>query len=677
MSLTTIMLIIMGALAIALVILLLVLKKQKKRYNRSIKFIDKKRSSQSYFWINLLYRLYNNTPVLSKYFKKTKNKIKILYPSDPVTINKKTTQMFSKSFIILFGVCVGVILISGGDLFFCAMGIFTGFVLFKASIDSKAYKMECKLLREFERFVSDFPLTYRENHGLIEDALLDSIEKLSYELGIHISNIYDIIVSPNIEEALNSYMEYSPNKYILMFVSLCVTVKEYGDKELDDGSTAFLKGVMNLEKQLNTEMLRRQEIENNFQSLTVIAIAPVLAIKPVEWWGTSMMEDIASFYTGIFGITCMFAIFLASFLCYSMVIHLKTTNNDTFKETSIWKQISDNRFLSPFFNNQVRQHYTTALKINNMMRNTGDNTGPKAFLCQCLGIAIAGFIATCAIFTTGQIQSMRNTATNITNDFDNVVVPNDNYIEILETFDQQLLDAHLKDKEINEDSLRQELRNSNAVFKNETYQNAVIESFMTRYNKYHNTYFRYWYLLVAIFVAVAGFFSPYLMLWFKNRQVHIGKEDEVNSFNTLMLIFMHMDGINVGIILEWMERFSYFYKENISECIVNFERNEQKALQQLMESDPQFEFQKFVKGLIKIDDIGPEKAFEDLESQQDYYNRRREQHNKKITMSKSIQARRFAFTPMWACIILYLIVPLFYYGITMLLSMMSSMNLSV
>ena len=53
--------------------------------------------------------------------------------------------------------------------------------------------------------------------------------------------------------------------------------------------------------------------------------------------------------------------------------------------------------------------------------------------------------------------------------------------------------------------------------------------------------------------------------------------------NLLALIFMDMDGTQVSTVLEWMERFSYSYKTAISECIVNLEMGEQRALQKLYE----------------------------------------------------------------------------------------------
>ncbi len=632
-------------------------------------------SKREYAVTAFFYKLYQSLPVINRMFQTTREKMKRLYPADALTINKRSTQVMGASMALLISISAIGIIISGGDLFFCAMGVFMGSVLFKATLEARLYRMEYELLEQFGRFVSDFPLAYRDNHGLLEDALLDAIDDLPYGIGLHITKVYDIISSPDMAEKLSEYVDYAPNKYILMFVSLCSTTREYGDKNLPDGSTAFTKGIINLEKKINTELLRRQELDTAFRGLSAIALGVVAFIKPIEWWGSSMIPEIAPFYRGVFGTTVTFLVFIASYLCYSLITSLKTNNNDTLKTTSVWHKISEFPPLVPILNRQVRQHYTKMLKINERMKLSGDHTGPKAFIVQCWILAAAAFIITNVIFGTAVVQNIQSIADNMESDFVNTIVPNDNYTRIMAEESALLVRQHIKDKEVDEDALRKQIVEDQPALYRAEYTNAVIDSFMKRRQRYAGLYYKWWYLLTAIFISIIAFHVPYWVLKFKSQSVNVGKEDEVNSFNTLMLIFMNMDGIGTENILEWLERFAFFYKDNISECIINFERDNQKALEDLLESDPAYDFKRFAKGLMKIDDVGIKESFEDLETQQDYMNSRREQYNHKMSMIKSQHAARLAFIPGIILIALYFITPLAYYSIKMITNLAGTLSI--
>lgn len=57
---------------------------------------------------------------------------------------------------------------------------------------------------------------------------------------------------------------YAPNNVILSFVSLATTTRIYCDKTLPDGNTTFIKGLTNLQKQLNEEVLNMDRLDIAF-----------------------------------------------------------------------------------------------------------------------------------------------------------------------------------------------------------------------------------------------------------------------------------------------------------------------------------------------------------------------------------------------------------------------------
>lgn len=60
-------------------------------------------------------------------------------------------------------------------------------------------------------------------------------------------------------------------------------------------------------------------------------------------------------------------------------------------------------------------------------------------------------------------------------------------------------------------------------------------------------------------------------------------ENEVMQFQTIILMLMRIERVNVEMILEWLERYSNIFKEPISKCVNNYEAGAWEALEQLKE----------------------------------------------------------------------------------------------
>lgn len=103
----------------------------------------------------------------------------------------------------------------------------------------------------------------------------------------------------------------------------------------------------------------------------------------------------------------------------------------------------------------------------------------------------------------------------------------------------------------------------------------------------------------------------------------MNREDEVAQFRTLILILMHEDGMTIDTILEWMERFAYAFKSSLSDCIINLEYSQQKALERLRDAEFGFApFRRLCESLISTDKVGIIKAFDYLETERDYYQKK-------------------------------------------------------
>ena len=160
--------------------------------------------------------------------------------------------------------------------------------------------------------------------------------------------------------------------------------------------------------------------------------------------------------------------------------------------------------------------------------------------------------------------------------------------------------------------------------------------------------------------------APVAMLEFKRNLIDMRKQEEVVQFQSLMLILMHMDGMTVEKILEWMERFAYCFKEDIAECRVMISHGEKEALMALRDSQRYEPFRDFVENLIAIDKVGVAAAFDEIKTDREFYKEERKEQNERNIERKSSTAKLIAFIPAGLTIALYLVVPIFMYAISML-----------
>ena len=97
-------------------------------------------------------------------------------------------------------------------------------------------------------------------------------------------------------------------------------------------------------------------------------------------------------------------------------------------------------------------------------------------------------------------------------------------------------------------------------------------------------------------------------------------EDEVMQFNTIILMLMKIERVNVEIILEWLERYANIFKEPISKCVNNYESGAWEALEQLKEEVSYQQFIRIVESLqAAVEKIPIADAFDELDTERDYY----------------------------------------------------------
>lgn len=185
-----------------------------------------------------------------------------------------------------------------------------------------------------------------------------------------------------------------------------------------------------------------------------------------------------------------------------------------------------------------------------------------------------------------------------------------------------------------------------------------------------------WYeILIASIAMVVGYMSPIWLMMFQLMLRQMEMEDEVMQFQTIILMLMRIERVNVEIILEWLERYSNIFREPISRCVNNYEAGAWEALEVLKNETNYQLFIRIVESLqAAVERIPIRDAFDELDSERTYYQDKRKQTNERLISRKSLYGKIIGFAPMVCMFVGYLIVPLVYVGLTAMSSSMTSIS---
>lgn len=629
--------------------------KNKKEDTVSKQKVRKK--TNNLMWV---YHLYKNTPFLKRYFVKIRSKVSLMYPADGYSINLMTSRILAKGTLGGIIAVALTLVLSKGNIFYICAGILISYVVITEIVTNSVNALEFMILEQFQDAIQKVRHHYHECK-MVDQSILRCIDEVPYEIGLHLQTIYDIITSQNMKYETDKYIDACPDKMMLTFLAICSSIQEAGDG-LIDGKSKFLTGLEQLKADVADEILMRKRSKYAFMGLSWISLFPVIAVKPAESWVVTNMEEVKSFYSGIYGIVSMIAIFVLSFIAHALIVSLRDKEREIEKDNDLFAKIADVPVISDFLSKVIRKNFSRYNYYNNEMKGMGDHTGPKAFLLKRVTFAVVTFVATILILFFSGISQKINDLNDFSEAFATSTVPNDEYRENMRSIAKEYTAMSKKD-DIKPEDLTLKIMKETGL--KQTYAEQVAELVYSRLSDYYNTYFKWFYILIALALATVGYMVPVWMLKFKHPVINMRKQEEVLQFQSLILILMYMDGINLEEILEWLERFSYCFKEEIATCRMNLNSGQERALsdmQALVQYQP---FSNFVDNMKAIDKVGVIDAFDEVKQEREYSRKQKEIEMTESLKEKASKARIASYVPVFATLILCMLVPMSLYAVQM------------
>ena len=550
-------------------------------------------------------------------------------------------------------------------------------------IDGSVDKIDNKILKEQIDFFSEIRHAYHE-FNMVEEAIYQvAQDDEAPEMSRQAEKIYEVLISDDPESELEKYYDVAPNSYLKEFAGVSYLTKEFGDRTVN-GASLYLKNLNNITQEMQLEILKRDKLDYVFQSLSIIAIVPILAIEPIKNWAISQFSFTQSFYNGRTGMIMQMLVLLLTFVCYVLIRKLKdngstnmnTKNTENPWQAKLYKNPIIKKVIDLFIPNQGTKEYK---KLKENLKEAASKDKMEWIYINRIVLCVVTFIASVLIISYLHKMTINNVYTDPTADYNIVGQMSEKNLKTamqLTESDNKYIDYYKGNTQVTQADIEKIMSrgivNKDYVEAKDEEIEIAAERVLKKIKTVNSESMQWFELLLAMVFAIIAYNAPIWMLVFQAKMRQMEMEDEVMQFQTIILMLMKIERVNVEIILEWLERYANIFKEPISKCVNNYESGPWEALEQLKEDVTYQPFIRIVESLqAAVEKIPIEDAFDELDTERDYYQEKRKESNERLIARKGRIGKVIGFAPMIVLFVGYLIVPLVFIGMT---SMNTSMN---
>ena len=674
-----------AVLLVVLVIAFFVMRRNSKerKYIKQLREGTKSSKFSADVIFQKLYIFYLKTPFTKRYILKLRRRLEILNIDDEYTTRNQAASTLTKALAIIIPLSIAIIALTKNNLLLMVILLVFEVFLLDTIIDGMVDKIDNNLLKQQINFFQEIRHAYHE-YNMVEEAIyMTAQDDDNIEMSRQAEKIYEVLISDDPESELEKYYDVAPNAYLKEFAGISYLTREFGDRKVD-GASLYLKNLNNITQEMQLEILKRDKLNYVFQSLSVISIVPMLGLEPIKDWAIGQFSFTKSFYIGKGGLGVQIAILILTFVCYIMTRKLKdngSTGKDTKNTENPWekKLYSFKPFKKIVDLFMPKEGTKDNMKIKKLMKEAASKEKMEWIYTRRIVLAVFGFIAATFLFVQMHKITIQNIYTEPTTTYNLVGEMSGKELAKAE----QLTESDNKYIEYFKDQPNLKAEDIVAMMEkgkvDETYLKSTdaekmdaAERIMGKIDVIKVEYFSWIELLGGMVVALICYELPMGMLIFQKYIRALEMEDEVMQFQTIILMLMRIERVNVEMILEWLERYSNIFRDPISACVNNYEAGPWEAIEMMKDEVVYLPFIRICESLqAAVEKIPIKDAFDELDTEREYYQAKRKESNERLIARKGRIGKVIGFAPMVVMFIGYLIVPLVVIGLT---AMSSSFN---
>ena len=680
------MLVAVGILfAVVIVAYFILKKKQSTSEYAQLKQLRQGTKNNNYSSEIIYQRLYNfyiNTPFIKRYLFKIRRRLEIINLDDEYLTRKQTSKILTNALLVIIPLTFVIILMTKSNTLLMAILLIFELFMVDSVIDGMVDKMDNKLLTQQIDFFAEIRHAYHE-FNMVEEAIYQVAQGDSApEMSRQAEKIYEILISNDPEGELEKYYDIAPNSYLKEFAGVSYLTKEFGDRTIEKTSL-YLKNLNNISQEMQLEILKRDKLDYVFQSLSVIAIVPLLAMEPIKNWAVKDFSFTSSFYNGSKGMIVQLLIVLLTFICYILTRKLKDNGSTAvqLEPTNPWME---KVYKIPIVKSVVdlfipKEGTKDRRKLNNLLKDAASKDKVHWVYVKKLSLTVGAFIATLLIVAQLHRIQINYIYTEPTSTYDIIGQMSDKDLKSAEQLtqsDNKYLDIFKGKTDTTQEDIAKEMAKSKEYRDSSSDEiETAAERVLGKLRTINSQTLQWYELLIAIVISILAYNTPNALLLFQAKMRKIEMEDEVMQFQTIILMLMRIERVNFEMILEWLERYSNIFREPISRCVNNYESGAWEALEAMKDEVNYKDFIRIIESLqAAVEKIPIAEAFDELDSEREYYQAKRAESNDRLIARKGMIGKVIGFAPMVCLFVGYLIIPLVFIGLTSMTSSFDTMS---
>ena len=683
---------IIGVVAVFVLVVIAYLILRKKMQSSEIREIQKLRAGtkEKSFSMEILYQKlyvkYSKIPFIKRYVLKIRRRLEIINIDDEYLTRKQAATILTKAILIIVPLTIAIIMLTHQN--FLLMSFLLIFEVFLADtlVNGMVDKIDNKLLKEQIDFFSEIRHAYHE-YNMVEEAIYQvAQDDENVEMSRQAEKIYEVLISNDPEDELEKYYDIAPNPYLKEFAGVSYLTKEFGDRKIN-GASLYLKNLNNITQEMQLEILKRDKLDYVFQSLSLISIVPILFLEPLKSWAVSQFSFTSGFYNGKAGMIMQILILVLTFVCYLLTRKLKDNGSVNYNTRDAENPWQEKLYRKPIIKNIVdlfipKQGTKEYRNLQKDLKDAASKDKIEWVYVNRLLLGLVTFIITIIVVMYLHNLVIQNVYTDPTTNYDIIgqMSERDTATAMELTASDNEYIYHFKDDpEVSVEAIAEEMERGRItedyISASEDEINVAAERVMDKIQLINSEDMQWFELIIAMVLAVVAYNMPIWMLKFQAKMRQLEMEDEVMQFQTIILMLMRIERVNVEIILEWLERYANIFKEPISKCVNNYESGPWEALEQLKDDVSFPQFIRIVESLqAAVEKIPIADAFDELDTERDYYQAKRRESNERLITRKGMIGRAIGFAPMIVVFVGYLIIPLVFIGMTSMSTSMAGMQ---
>ena len=630
-----------------------------------------------------LYIKFQKAPFIKRYLYKIRRRLEINNLDDEYLTRMQTAKIIFRAVILVTLLTIGVVVVTHNNLLL--MGIILIFELFiiDTLTDSMVDKIDNNLLLQQIDFFAALRHSYHETNMVGEAIYVTAQDTDAVEVSRQAEKIFEILNSSDPETELEKYYDVAPNNYLKEFAGISFLTQEFGDRKVN-GESLYLKNLENITQEMQLEILKRDKLDYTFKSISVISIVPVLFLEPLKNWATNNFGFTVAFYEGKSGMLVQLGVILLTIISYIMIRKLK--DNGSVKRV----EDTQNPWQEKLYKNKLikkvvdmfmpKQHTAQERKEKRLLQDAASKQKLHWLYVSRLAMSILAFIG--AIITIIALHAIQVNFqyTNPTSDYDLIGTAEGGELKkakaTTERQNKVLDKLRGPGKTVDDKEIKKVMSKiKDYADKSDTDIKKEIKQIKKKLNIINKEYISWVEILIAFVVGYLGYMAPYLIIKFQVKLRIMEMEDEVMQYQVIILMLMRLERVDVEMILEWLDRYADIFKEQISKCLNNYESGAYEALEEMKEEVTYQEFIRIIESLQSaVEKVPIKEAFEELESDRDYYRDKRKETNARLIDKKGRIGKAVGFAPMVVMFVGYLIFPLMYIGMTSMSSVFTSLQ---